>query len=73
MGLREDYVAQVGQLGEQLSVLRASYRQLAGLPEAPTKVDFLFYVAQNHLKASSLMVDKKTNFGNYHFGNSDGV
>ena len=31
-------VGQVGQLGEQLSVLRASYRQLAGLPEAPTKV-----------------------------------
>ena len=29
---------QVGQLGEQLNVLRASYRQLAGIPEAPTKV-----------------------------------
>jgi len=28
----------VGELGEQLNVLRASYRQLAGLPEAPTKM-----------------------------------
>ena len=45
-------------------MLRASYRQLAGLPEAPTKVDFPFYVAQNHLKAStSLMVDKKQILG----------
>ena len=32
---------QVGELGEQLNVLRASYRQLAGLPEAPAKVGLL--------------------------------
>ena len=47
----EQFVAQVGQLGEQLSVLRASYRQLAGLPETPTKVDFHFICVDFLLKA----------------------